>query len=134
MVKKGESVESMIAGVGIKIVQIEQKSAVRALRQTVQELRLAHVLLWEVNKVDAVFQQERDRNLLFYQSDSGGYQVQHFPVIRDRDGQARVVIIASGAADLSEGKVVAMPWKFVASLEARDLIQEYGVRAQIFVP
>src|SRR5919205_1186303 len=33
LVKKGESVEAMIAGVGIKVVQIEQQAAPGTLRQ-----------------------------------------------------------------------------------------------------
>src|SRR5215217_1453867 len=112
----------MIAGVGVKVVQIEQKPAPGTFRKLVQKLRLTHVLLWEVNKVHAVFEQERDRYFLLYQPDSGGYELQHFFVIRDRNGETGTVILTADPTHLSEGKMVAMPWEFVAAVKTRDLV------------
>src|SRR6186997_2750678 len=112
----------MIAGVGVEVVQVEQEPAAGALSQLIQKLGLAHVLLRKVDKVDAVFEDERNRNFLSHQAHSVSHELEHLVVIRDRNGETGIEI-AVRAADLRKGKVVAMPGKFVAFLKAGDLVQ-----------
>jgi hypothetical protein len=90
--------------------------------QSVEEVRLGHVLIGEGEVGDRVLEQERRRKARTKRPYSGADHFEHFVVERQRHRHRGMALLAGRRAHLSEREMVAVPPEAVAPVPTGELL------------
>ena len=82
--QEGLGSETVISGVYVNVVQVQENAATGFARKTIQKLRLGHLLVGHIDVVDIVFKQERTLHNGAYVVYAFDKQIEDFLVVRHR--------------------------------------------------